>query len=252
MAQPNTGSFRQQPPYASYSAASLMNSAVPGPQAAPSGMSPMLYQTMPSRLPSGGNSMDMFNAPSRSSMELDRPASVGPRIPLDPATRVPPPIKIVFDTVQIPEVDKLTDDQVAALLASEEKLEGFIASLKPLVDNSGAAARCKKLADEVEVHAARVAELRVGVESKREETQTALYRLEELRTKRREFDNMFSLSSLVGNLEECEQAANASSEEVVANDGLTPAQFAREYLKYRTEYHLMHLKSDTLGGDMMM
>ena len=245
MSHQYTTSFGQPGPYPNY-----LGPGVPG-QPQPSGVSQFLYSTAPRNSQTIENlSRSSFShGPSRSSVDLGRPAASMSRPTSDPGAGVPAPAKIDFDTMPIPEMDALTEEEVMAMLADQDKLEKFIVSLNPPVNNREPAERCKKLAEEVEATYARVAEMRDEVERKREDTQTARYRLEEARTRRREIDRMFSLQNVVMALRESENAADTASYDLIQNlrrEDITPEQFAREFLKARIEYHTLRLKIKAL------
>jgi len=238
MAQPNSGSLRQMPQGVSYSSQNLRPGSY---QTLPGKMSPDLYRS--------------YISPQSSSSHINQLSGSGPRLREDPAAHIPQPAVIPFDNIQIPEVDKLTDEQINAMLADEEKLEGFVVTLPALVNNHPAAERCKKLAEEVEKQAARVAELRAQVEAKREEALAARSRLDDLRTKRREFEGMFSSSNVVAALQECENDADTASYELtqkLKHEEITPEQFVKEYMKCRTEYCMLRLKVESIDPESAM
>ena len=247
-----SSSFRQEGPYPG----GYFPPGAGQQQPPPPGSSQFLYGTLPRASQTTDDmSRSMFShAPSRSSVDLGRPRPASAAAAADPGARVPAPQQINFDTMPIPEMDKLTDEEVAAMLADEDKLERFIVSLSPPINNKEAAERCKKLADDVEAASARVAELRAAVETKREDAQTARFRLEEARTKRREIDGMFSLQNVIMALHESENAADTASYDLIQKlrrEEITPEQFAREFLAARTEYHTLRLKAKALDPTAM-
>ena len=166
------------------------------------------------------------------------------------AASVPPPKRVDIEHMRIPELEKLTDEQVEELLADQVRFEGFVASLPPLVDNKPAIERCNKLSAEVEELSGRTAQLFAEAEAKIGEALAARRRCEQLRAEKQAAEAMFSVDGVAAALRERADNRPMLDDEVekLRHGTMTPDDFVERYLKAVTEYYENKYKSDSIDS----
>lgn len=174
--------------------------------------------------------------------------SPSPSYPSPPPTRAQQaPAPMTPETMPIAQIDTLTDAEVEAMLASDEKLTAFVRTLPYVQDYTLRAEAVARLQAEVEALPGGAAS--PELEAARAELQQKRAEYERKSAERQQRQAQLTPPVLVERLGEAARAVDAECDALAQGflaGSMTPQQFAEQYQQKRIIYHSRSAKKEAI------